>query len=68
MRMKGKRNIYTTIGSYTVIGLVVVDRIILGEDVRIPLWISIPLIVISVVLVGIGVSKSIKQKNSQEDR
>ena len=64
--MKGKRNIYTTIGSVIVIGLIVVDRIILGEGVRVPLWISIPLIVISVILVGIGAAKSIKQKNAQE--
>jgi len=63
--MKGKRNIYTTIGSVIVIGLIVVDRIILGEGVRVPLWISIPLIVISVILVGIGAAKSIKQKNAQ---
>ena len=64
--MKGKRNIYTTTGSVIVIGLIAVDRIILGEDVRVPLWITIPLIVISVILVGIGVVINMKQNNSQE--
>ena len=62
--MKGKRNIFTSIGSIIVVGLIVVDRIVLGESVHVPSWITIPLIIISVILVGIGVFINVKQNNA----
>ena len=54
--MKIKGNIFRTLGILIVLGVIVADRIILDEGVRVPLWIVIPSLVIALVLISIGVS------------